>query len=311
MKIINGITNFTAPSAPVALTLGFFDGVHVGHQALLASLVGLAHAKGAVPVALTFDSHPFRVVMPDKLPPMIMTVTERIALIEELGVDTVIVQPFDELLSSMSATDFLHDLVLARLHASVIVCGYDTHFGRNREGTHDFLRAHAAHDGFELHETPPRVMDGQTVSSTGIREAIQEGAFSRAADWLGRPWSLWARVTEGCGIGRTMGFPTANLDVGYLVLPREGIYAAHVLLGDKRHKGAMYVGRRPTFMPKAGHLVCEVYIAGFSADIYHEWIRVEPVAFIRPDMQCASADDLRAQIACDVARASSILEQAP
>jgi len=306
VNVINGIANFTHGGRPVALTLGFFDGVHRGHQQLLACLRDVAAEMHGVSTVLTFDSHPFRVVCPDRLPPMIMTLTRRIELIRELGIETVIVQPFDEALCAIPARAFLHDILRRKLRADAIVFGYDTHFGRNREGNHELLRASAAQEGYRFVEVPPMTLDGKVVSSTAIRRALQQGEFARAATLLGRPWTIWSHVVEGCGVGRTLGFPTANLDVGYLVLPAPGIYASYVHLHGAMYRGVMYVGTRPTFSPeqKAG---CEVYIMDFSGDLYDEWLHVEPVAFIRGDQCFPNAEALRAQIAHDVAHAAALL----
>lgn len=306
MNIVNGIANFTHGGRPLALTLGFFDGVHRGHQQLLARLLEVAREMRAESAVLTFDSHPYRVVRPDRLPPMIMTLTRRIELIRELGVETVIVQPFDEALSSIPARQFLHDILRKKLRADALVVGYDTRFGRNREGDHDLLRACAETEGYRLVEVPPLVIDGEVVSSTAIRRAIQQREFARAARLLGRPWTIWAHVVEGCGIGRTLGFPTANLDVGYLVLPAPGIYASYVHLRGAKYRGVMYVGTRPTFSTSQ-HVVCEVYIMDFSGDLYDEWLHVEPVTFLRDDQWFPNREALREQIARDVAQTAACL----
>ncbi len=310
MKIIRGIAAFVPPARPVALTLGFFDGVHIGHRLLLERLASIARDKDAVPVVLTFDSHPYRTVKPEQLPPMIMTLTERLSLMDDLGIETAIVQPFDEQLCAVSANDFLHDILLSKLRASVIVCGYDTQFGQRREGNHAFLKAHAPHDGFELHDVPPCKVNGETVSSTAIRSAIMQGSFSHAATLLGRPWSIWAQVVQGAGMGRSLGFPTANLETGYLVMPKPGIYATRVLMRNAQFQGVMYVGMRPTFPDREAHMACEVYILDFVGDVYQEWIRVQPVQHIRDDKKFASADELRTQIELDVRRAHTILDHA-
>lgn len=306
MNVINGIANFTHDGQPLALTLGFFDGVHRGHQQLLARLRDVAREMRARSAVLTFDSHPFRIVCPDRLPPMIMTLTRRIELIRELGIDTVIVQPFDEALCAVSARVFLHDILRKKLRADAIVFGYDTHFGRNREGDHELLRTSAAQEGYRFVEVPPMTINGEVVSSTAIRRAIQQGDFARAALLLGRPWTLWAHVVEGCGVGRTLGFPTANLDVGYLVLPAPGIYASYVHLHGAMYRGVMYVGTRPT-LSTSQRVACEVYIMDFSGDLYDEWLHVEPVHFIRSDHMFPSTEALREQIARDVAQAAALL----
>jgi riboflavin kinase/FMN adenylyltransferase len=308
VTIVNGIASFTPPSTPVALTLGFFDGVHRGHQQLLATLTDVARAQHATPVVLTFDSHPYRVVCPDRLPPMIMTLTQRIAIFEQLGIAHVIVQPFDQQFADIPARAFVHELLVRKIQARIIVCGYDTHFGRGREGTHDLLRAMAATEGYQCDDVPPLRADTTIVSSTAIRQAIQGGDMATAREFLGRPWSIWAHVVEGLGVGRQLGFPTANLDTGYLVVPASGIYAAYVHLHRATYRGVLYVGTRPTVTPGVTTRTCEVYVMDFSGDLYEEWILVEPVQRLRDDQTFDSLDDLRAQISRDVQHAKSLLK---
>lgn len=308
MTIVNGIASFTPPSTPVALTLGFFDGVHRGHQQLLDTLTGVARTQQATPVVLTFDSHPFRVVCPDKLPPMIMTLTQRIALLECMGITHVIVQPFDQQFAEIPARTFVHELLVRKIQARIIVCGYDTHFGRAREGTHTLLREMAATEGYLCDDVPPLRADTTIVSSTAIRKAIQGGDLATARALLGRPWSIWAHVVEGLGVGRQLGFPTANLDTGYLVVPASGIYAAYVHLHNATYRGVLYVGTRPTVTPGVTTRTCEVYVMDFSGDLYEEWILVEPVEHLRDDQLFTTLDELRAQISRDVQQAKSLLK---
>jgi riboflavin kinase/FMN adenylyltransferase len=308
VTIVNGIASFTPPSTPVALTLGFFDGVHRGHQQLLATLTAAARTQQATPVVLTFDSHPYRIVCPDKLPPMIMTLTQRIALFEQMGIAHVIVQPFDQQFSEIPARAFVHDLLVRKIQARIIVCGYDTHFGRAREGTHALLREMAAAEGYLCDDVPPLRADAAIVSSTAIRKAIQGGDLATAHALLGRPWSIWAHVVEGLGVGRQLGYPTANLDTGYLVVPASGIYAAYVHLHRATYRGVLYVGTRPTVTPSVTARTCEVYVMDFSGDLYEEWILVEPVQHLRDDQLFTTLDELRTQISRDVQQAKSLLK---
>ena len=288
------------------MTLGFFDGVHAGHKILIEKLVSTAKQNHAQPIVLTFDSHPFRVVCPDKLPPIIMTLTDRIALLEKLGVECVIVQPFDREFAEVSAEAFLHDILIKKLRARIIIGGYDCHFGKNREGDHHMLKRCAPIGHYDFYEVPPIEIKGEIVSSTAIRAAIARGDFARAELFLGRPWTIWSHIVEGHGIGRVMGFPTANLSVGYLVMPTPGVYASIVYVYNKPYHALMYVGTRPTFTHNDTKLVCEVYVLDFSGDLYQEWIRVEPLRFIREDRRFDSMDQLRSQIEQDISECTSI-----
>ncbi len=310
MKITNGISNFTTPGRPVALTLGFFDGVHRGHQALVSRLLEVAAQTSAISVVLTFDSHPFRVVRPHMLPPMIMTLAQRLELLAGLGVECAVVLPFDENLAQMPAYAFLDDIILGKLHAGSIVSGYDCHFGRNREGGHEMLRRRAREKGYCFYELPPCEVEGRIVSSTSVRQAIQQGEIDLAKLYLGRPWTINARVTGGYGVGRSMGFPTANLDVGDLILPAHGVYAGYAVVDARTFKAAMYVGNRPTFPGRPAELVCEVYVIGFRGEMHDKWISVQPVKHLRGDRQFDSTEELSRQIAVDVEAANQLLENA-
>lgn len=305
ITVINGVVNVTPGSRPVAMTLGFFDGVHRGHRLLIESLVKTARELNAQPLVLTFDSHPFRVVCPHKLPPIIMTLTERIEILEELGVECVVVQPFDREFAEISAADFLETILVKRLHAKVIVGGYDCHFGRDREGDHEMLRVHADDAGYRFFDVSPLEIDGVIVSSTAIRQAILDGNLAVAEQYLGRPWTIWSHIVEGHGIGRTMGFPTANLEVGYIVMPKPGVYASRVTVNGKPYRALMYVGTRPTFS-HSEKMVCEVYLMDFAGDLYQEWVRVQPMAFMRGDLQFDSQDELKHQILEDITNANTM-----
>jgi riboflavin kinase/FMN adenylyltransferase len=306
ITVVNGVTNVSTGGRPVVLTLGFFDGVHQGHRLLIESLVSTARAMNAKPVVLTFDSHPFRVVCPHKLPPIIMTLTERIEILEELGVECVIVQPFDREFAEISADDFIADILVKKLRAKVIVGGYDCHFGKNRAGNHEMLRAQADKYGYRFFDVPPYEIDGAIVSSTSIRTAIAEGDLDTALHYLGRPWTIWSHIVEGHGIGRTMGYPTANLEVGYLVMPKAGVYASSVIVNGKSYRALMYVGTRSTFSHHSEKVVCEVYLMDFSGDLYQEWIRVQPLGFIREDQRFGSQEELQKQITEDVSTANAL-----
>jgi riboflavin kinase/FMN adenylyltransferase len=308
VKVVRDIADFRPPGQPVALTLGFFDGVHRGHQALISELRAAAARIGGTSLLLTFDSHPFRVVCPDKLPPMITTLTERLQHLDHLGVEHVVIQSFDRMFAELSADYFIRELLVRKLRARAVVGGYDTRFGRDREGDHDMLRAYAAREGYEFDDVAPLEIEGEIVSSTAIRRAIQAGELDHAARLLGRPWTVWSHVVPGRGVGRHMGFPTANLEVGYLVMPRSGVYASYIHAQDRVYRGLMYVGTQPTFQHAARTTVCEVYLMDFAGDLYEEWLRVEPVTVLRGDTAFDSPDELRAQIAADVEKTHSILE---
>ena len=306
MKIIHGVHNFKPKSKPVALTLGFFDGVHRGHKLLIDKLIKTAKEIHGVSVVLTFDSHPLRIIAPDKLPPKIMTLTQRLEYLEELGVDHIIVQPFDDKFAEITADDFLNEIIRKRINAKAIIGGYDCHFGKNRKGNLNYLKKFAEKNNYIFHEVQPLTIDNTVVSSTEIRKAIQNGNFDLAEKFLGKPWTIRALVVKGHRVGRILGFPTANLDVGFLILPKEGVYAAFAAVDDIRYNAIMYVGTRPTFDDKPANLVCEVYITGFSDDLYGKRLTVRPIERLREDIKFDSMEDLKKQISIDVNKSFEI-----
>jgi len=308
VKIIHGTHNFKTPSGPIALTLGFFDGVHRGHKLLIDKLIKTAKEIHGISVVLTFDSHPLRIIAPDKLPPKIMTLTQRLEYLEKLGVDKTIVQPFDEKFAEITADDFLNEIIKKRIKAKAIIGGYDCHFGKNRKGNLNYLKNFAKENNLIFHEVQPLTIDNTIVSSTEIRKAIQNGDFTRAEKFLGKPWTIRALVVKGHRIGRILGFPTANLDVDFLTLPKQGVYAAFATIDDTKYNAIMYVGTRPTFDDNLADLVCEVYIMGFSDDLYGKKLTVHPIKRIREDIKFNSTDELKKQISADVNKSFEILK---
>lgn len=307
MKIIHGIHNFKTSSKPIALTLGFFDGVHKGHKLLIDKLIETAKRIKGVSVVLTFDSHPLRIIAPHKLPPKIMTLTQRLEHLEKLGVDYIIVQPFDEKFAEITSEDFLNNIIRKKINAKAIVGGYDCHFGKNRKGNLDQLKNFAQQNNIIFYEVPPLTIDDKIVSSTGIRNAIQSGNFPLVNNFLGRSWTIRSIVIKGHRVGRIIGFPTANLAVDFLTLPAEGVYAAFSVIENIQFKAIMYVGTRPTFDANSTDLVCEVYIMGFSDDLYGKWMTVRPVKRLRNDIKFDSTEELKKQIKIDIDKSYEIL----
>ncbi len=307
MKVIHGTHNFKPPSKPIALTLGFFDGVHKGHKLLIDKLIETSKKINGVSVVLTFDSHPLRIIAPDKLPPKIMTLTQRLEYLEKLGVDYIIVQPFDDKFAEITADDFLNNIIRKKIKAKAIVGGYDCQFGKNRKGNLDYLKHFAEKNNWIFLEVPPLTINNKIVSSTEIRKAIQIGNFSLVENLLGRPWTIRAIVVKGHRVGRIIGFPTANLNVDFLTLPKEGVYAAFAAIDDIRYNAILYIGTRPTFDRNSSDLVCEVYIMGFSDDLYGKWLTVRPVEYLREDIKFDSMEKLKKQIFIDVDKSYEIL----
>ena len=309
MTVYHSLPVLDSSSAAVALTLGMFDGVHRGHQAILARLREAAAALHGNALVLTYAQHPAQVVRPESSPLLICTLEERLRLFEQAGVAATVILPFDDAFSKMNAAAFIQTVLLDTLRAQAIVVGHDCRFGHQREGGAALLQSWAARAGFAFFDVPALRIHGDPVSSTAVRQAIQDGDLEKAALLLGRPWTISAGVLPGHHIGRTLGFPTANLDTSGIVLPAAGVYACRVALADTWYNGTMYVGTKPTFPGHTAEVRCEVYLIGFSGDLYDRRLTVRPLQRLRNDQRFATPEALRQQITLDVAAARQLLEK--
>ena len=285
---------------PTCVAIGSFDGVHVGHQALLRRMAAAAHAAGMRAAALTFFPHPRRVL--HTLPPRfyLTTLDERVHLLAEQGIDLVITHPFDDEVRHIRAADFV-DQLLAALDMKQL-WGGDFALGYQREGDAPFLRAQGAEKSFTVHTyDEPVLWDGTLVSSRRVREALEAGELAEVTGCLGRYYGVRGPVVKGDQRGRTIGFPTANVAVwDELLLPGHGVYATYAWVGGWRLPAATNVGVRPTV--DGLKLTVEAHILDFDADIYGEEVRLEFVRRIRPEMKFSGLDELKGQIAADVAQ---------
>ncbi len=292
------------------VTVGTFDGVHLGHQAILRYLVQRARSNGGNSVVVSFDPHP-REVITGKPVPLLTTIDERAELLEELGLDRFIVIPFTKEFAKLSAEDFVEKILVGRIGLKEIVIGYDHGFGRGRGGDAKLLAALGEKLGFTVDVIPPQVVERHVVSSTEIRTLlIDEGDVSEAARLLGRPYALTGTVVEGARRGRTIGFPTANLAVDHprKVVPRIGVYAVLVTLEDgvTTLGGMMNIGRRPTFGDTGRHL--EVHLLEFEGDLYGSTLRIEFVERLRDEQKFASVEALVEQLSRDRERCMTALK---
>lgn len=284
------------------VTIGSFDGVHLGHRRILEKLQSLARECGGETVVITFDPHPRTVLKPDDSAfKLITTTAEKIRLLDSFGVDNVVVAPFSMGFSQQQAQNYVEDFLIRQFHPRYIVIGYDHRFGNNREGDISFLKKYEPSAGFQVVEIPAEEIDEIAVSSSKIRKALDTADIELANRLLGHAYTFSGKVVHGNHLGRTLGFPTANVaiaDPHKLILPA-GIYAVRVLLPDGASKnGALYIGNRPT-VEVAGKKVIEVNIFEFSGDLYDQEIRVELVSFIRPDKKLDGLEALQNQIAAD------------
>ncbi|NPA48390.1 MAG: bifunctional riboflavin kinase/FAD synthetase [Thermodesulfobacteria bacterium] len=291
-------------------TIGNFDGVHLGHQALFKETVKRARAKNGTAVAITFHPHPLQVLRPEIPLKLICTLEQKIKLIEEAGLDYLLLLEFTRELASLEAEDFVEEILVRGLGIKELIVGYDYRFGRKRRGDTELLRLLGERFGFKVTVIPPQKVDGLTVSSTLIRELIAEGDVALAAKLLGRYYKLCGKVIPGHGRGkRLLGFPTANLKLSReKLLPKTGVYAVFVHLNGKKLPGVMNLGFNPTFGD--GYLSAEVHIFDFEGDLYGKVICLSFVARLRDEKKFSSAEELARQIAEDCQRAREILSVA-
>jgi len=293
------------PGSVVAM--GSFDGVHLGHQQVLARAAALAQELGGDLAALTFDPHPARVLAPDLAPPLICPVTRRIELLGEAGARHVVLLPFTRELAATTAEDFVATILVGQLGAAGVVVGYDFTFGRGGRGTTTLLRELGARHGLAVAVVEPYHHEGILVSSTKVREFALSGRMYGAATLLGRPLELSGTVVRGAGRGRVLGYPTANVAVEEELLPARGIYAARARVDHDAHfDAAVSVGTNPTFTVGT-EVVVEAHLLDTQVDLYGRRLTLELVRRLRPERRFDSAEELTAQIARDVLTVREIL----
>lgn len=294
------------------VTVGTFDGLHRGHQAVLRTTLRRAHAAGRRAVLVTFDPHPLRVVRPDRAPPLLTTPTEKKEILASSGLTHAVFLNFTETLSRYTPERFVQEVLVDGLDVRDLVVGHDHGFGKGRSGDSDTLRALGRRMGFQVEVLEPVEMEGGAVSSTRARRAVAEADLDEARLCLGRWYSFHGRVVKGMGRGHDLGFPTANLAVdreGEKLLPPEGIYAAWGVLEGRPHPGALHVGPRPTYddAPPA----VELHLLDFEGDLYGRWLRVDLVRRIRSVEAFQDERALAGRIAKDVEEAREVLDADP
>ncbi|HQV99985.1 MAG TPA: bifunctional riboflavin kinase/FAD synthetase [Bacteroidia bacterium] len=307
MKTYNSIFNFSSQKKTI-LTLGTFDGVHIGHQQIIRNLRKLAAETHGETVLLTFFPHPRMVLQPDDNDlKLITTMVEREELLRSFGIDHLIIQPFDKEFSRISATEFVRDQLMQKIGMKTLVIGYDHHFGRNREGSYKDLEEMAPVYGFRLEEINEQVINHIAVSSTKVRKALLEGDIDSANQLLGHRFSFRGKVVMGDKIGRTLGFPTANIEIpeAYKLVPAEGIYAVQIRIGQQLKKGMLYIGTRPVVNGKS--LRIEVNIFEFDQEIYNQEIQVMFVSRIRGDLPFTDINALKEKMKEDKVIATKLL----
>ena len=308
MRVIHDLE--AAAFTDVILTIGNFDGVHRGHQAIFAAGRRRADAAGTPLVAMTFEPHPLAVLTPQHVPATLTPLPEKLRWLEHAGVDVVVVVPSGPDFLKLSPDDFIHRVIVERFAPAAIVEGASFAFGRGRQGNVETLRAAAASHGYEVEVVEPiRVALGghpePVVSSSLVRQLLTSGTVDHAGVCLGRPYVLVGTVTRGAGRGRSLGFPTVNVAASSQLIPAEGVYAVWVHYRNERFQGAMNIGKNPTFKNQA--LTLEVYILDFRKDIYSEELEVRFVKRIRGEKTFPSVEALVAQMHKDIAEVRTIL----
>ncbi len=302
------------PGPGTAVTIGAYDGVHLGHRALLADLTTRAKAADLSTVVVTFDRHPAAVVRPESAPQQLTSLEQKLELLAECGIDRTVVIPFDEARAAESAEDFVTEVLVDQLSARLVVVGEDFHFGHGRRGNVDLLRRLGAEHGFEVVGVRLTGDGAEAVSSTRIRALVASGEVEAAAELLGRPHQVPGTVVRGDGRGGPqLGFPTANLEVpDDIALPADGVYAGLYHRPDGvTHRAAVSVGRRPTFYePGTAPVLVEAYLLHFDGDLYGEQARVSFTHRLRPELRFDSVDELIAQMRADVEATERVLTSA-
>jgi len=290
------------------VTIGTFDGVHLGHQKIIKRLVDIKQKQGGETILFTFDPHPRKVLFPDQTDLKLITTTkEKCELLKQFGIDHVLVYPFTTAFSQMHATEYISDIIAKGLKTKTLVIGYDHRFGSNREGSIETLKELSGIYNFVVEEIPAQEINQLNVSSTRIRKAIEEGDVKTANDFLGYPFFVTGVVVKGKQLGRTIGYPTANIFVEDKdkLIPKIGVYAVNVIVAGKRYKGMLNVGINPT--TDSDKLIkIEVNIFEFDEDIYGYDIKVEFVKWIRNEEKFANLEELKSALANDKIACSSL-----
>lgn len=298
MKIFNNISNYKSTNKSV-VTIGTFDGVHLGHQKVIRDLVASAIEKNASSVLLTFFPHPRMVLHNNADIKLINTINERIKLLESTGLDTLIIHEFSNEFANLTAFDFVKNILVDKLNTSKLIIGYDHHFGKNREGNFTTLQKYGSEFNFELKEISQQDISNISVSSTKIRKAIELGEIKKANRYLGHNFILSGTVVKGKNLGEKIGFPTANILVkeNYKLIPKTGAYIVKATIKNKIVFGMMNIGYRPTVSGK--NQTIEVNFFNFNGDLYNQVLEIEILQFLRDEIKFNSIDDLKNQLKID------------
>lgn len=307
MKIYEGLADFH-PVVNAVVTSGTFDGVHLGHQKILHRIREIARSIQGETVLLTFWPHPRLVLYPEEHNlRLLSTFEEKASLLRQFGIDHLITIPFTQEFSQLTSEEFIRKVLIEKIQTKKLVIGYDHRFGKNREGSFEYLQTHSSEFGFELEEISREDVDEIGVSSTKIRKALESGEVQTANQYLGRPYELNGIVVKGQQIGRSIGFPTANIHVpnDYKLIPKDGVYAVEAKVEDQIFKAMLNIGNRPTV--DGTRKTVETHLFDFQGDLYNKLITVYFRAFIREERKFENLEALKAQLNSDQKSAKSLL----
>ena len=306
MRVVNGLSDLRRPPRRAAVTIGMFDGVHVGHRRLIDTTTRLATQIDGTSVVLTFHPDPQVVLAPARARPPLMSLEDRLRILRSLGIDLVCVVPFTKRFSRTSPEAFVRNILLRRLRARYVIVGQNFMFGRKQQGGIALLRAMGEPTGMHVITLPPVTRDGQVVSSSRIRDSVVAGRLAEAQRFLGHPLTYSGMVVQGDGRARRLGFPTANLQFPNLLLPPHGVYLVQLSDGHRTWRGLMNLGTRPTFTSGTSRqavVTCEVHLPNFRGSLYDRRVTVTLFRRLRDERRFARAEDLIRQIRRDLDRA--------
>ena len=306
MEILRSISELSQLRGPLFLAIGVFDGVHRGHQAVISTSAQHAQAAEGTSVVVTFDPHPAKVLRPRDAPHLLTATEHKIALIRALGVSHLLIIEFNREFAATSPEDFVQQLVMHSKPLREICVGHEWSFGRDRRGNLDLLKKLGARFDFSVVGIPPVMVHGAVVSSTAIRQAVEAGDLAKAADMLGREYTILGAVTRGDQLGKKIGFPTANLSAHSEQFPPNGVYLAQAWFEGVLYHGVVNLGYRPTVTGDKSQRLLEIHLLDFERDIYGEDLEVRFVRYLRPERKFDSVEALARQINADVRQARDI-----
>lgn len=308
MQIHRSTKEFTGKENTSIITIGTFDGVHIGHQEIIKKLVKQGEKNNCTSVILTFFPHPRMVLQQGTDLKLLTTLNEKISLLEKTGLEHLIIEPFTKDFSRLTAIDFVKNVLIKKLNLKKLVIGYDHHFGRNREGNFEQLQEYGSLYGFTVDEIPAQDIKDVSVSSTKIRKALLEGKIQKANSFLGYEYLLTGTIVHGKGLGKKNNYPTINIHIKetYKLIPKPGVYVVKTNLDDQNVFGIMNIGFRPTVNGK--HQTIEVHLLDFDADLYGETIQISIAYRLRDEQKFDTIDELFTQIKADEKQARKLIE---